>query len=84
MKLVTFEVSTVLGPLLRLGALSQGKIIDLNIGYTRYLMESMGSGRAYEIAAVVLPPEMVGFFRSGGEGKEAAQLTLEYVAKRRG
>lgn len=84
MKLVTFEVSTMLGPLLRLGALSQGKIIDLNIGYTLYLMERMGSGRAYEMAAVVLPPEMVGFFRSGGEGKEAAQLTLEYVAKRRG
>lgn len=81
MKLVTFEVSTLLGPFLRLGALSQEKIIDLNMGYTRYLMERMGSGRAYEMAAAVLPPEMVGFFRSGEEGKEAAQLTLEYVAR---
>jgi len=81
MKLVTFEVSTSVGPIQRIGAISQDRIIDLNMGYTRYLAEKRGTGRADEVAAAVLPPEMIAFFRSGKEGKEAAETTIDYVAK---
>jgi hypothetical protein len=33
MKLVSFEVPTAVGPVRRIGALSQDRIIDLNMGY---------------------------------------------------
>ncbi len=36
MKLVTFEVVTPVGPVQRIGAIRQVKIIDLNMGYTHY------------------------------------------------
>lgn len=81
MKLVTFEAATVLGPIQRIGALCQNKVIDLNMGYTRYLVEKRGSLRACEMATAALPPDMIGLFRSGKEGKEAAQLTIEYITK---
>lgn len=81
MKLVTFEVSTAIGPVQRTGALSQDRVIDLNMGYTRYLKEARGSGRAYELAAALLPPDMIDLFRAGKEGREAAEVTIEYVAK---
>jgi 2-keto-4-pentenoate hydratase/2-oxohepta-3-ene-1,7-dioic acid hydratase in catechol pathway len=81
MKLVTFETSTALGPVQRIGAINQEKIIDLSIGYTRYLADKHGNGRTYELAAAVLPPDMIAFFRSGQTGIEAAQTTIDYMVK---
>jgi 2-keto-4-pentenoate hydratase/2-oxohepta-3-ene-1,7-dioic acid hydratase in catechol pathway len=81
MKLVTFEVSTPFGPIQRIGALRQEKIIDLNMGYACYLADKQGGGRAYELAWAVLPPDMIAFFRSGKEGREATKTTIDYVAK---
>ncbi len=83
MKLVTFEVSTPIGPLQRIGAIQQNNIIDLNIGYTTYLADKRGSHRAYDLASAVLPPYMIAFFRSGQEGIEAAETTIHYVVKQR-
>jgi 2-keto-4-pentenoate hydratase/2-oxohepta-3-ene-1,7-dioic acid hydratase in catechol pathway len=77
---VTFEISTTIGPVRRIGAISRDKIIDLNTGYTRYLADRPGSGRYYEMSAAVVPPEMIAFFRSGQEGLEAAQITIDYVS----
>ena len=79
MKLVSFEVSTSIGPLHGIGAMSQGKIIDLNMAYTCYLADKRGSYIAYELASVVVPPDMVAFLRSGWEGMEAARTALDYV-----
>jgi 2-keto-4-pentenoate hydratase/2-oxohepta-3-ene-1,7-dioic acid hydratase in catechol pathway len=81
MKLVTFETSTALGPVQRIGAINQEKIIDLSIGYTRYLADKHSNGRTYELAAAVLPPDMIAFFRGGKEGREAAETAIDYVAK---
>jgi 2-keto-4-pentenoate hydratase/2-oxohepta-3-ene-1,7-dioic acid hydratase in catechol pathway len=83
MKLVTFEVVTSVGPVQRIGAIRQEKIIGLNMGYTCYLADKRGSRRAYEMASAVLPPDMIAFFRSGQEGREAAETTIDYVAKQR-
>jgi 2-keto-4-pentenoate hydratase/2-oxohepta-3-ene-1,7-dioic acid hydratase in catechol pathway len=83
MKLVTFEVSTPIGPLQRIGAIQQNNIIDLNMGYTTYLADKRGSHRAYDLASAVLPPYMIAFFRSGQEGIEAAETTIDYVVKQR-
>ena len=82
MKLVTFEVSTPIGTMQRIGAINRDKIIDLNMGYTRYLANKHGNGRPYELAAAVLPPDMIAFFRSGKEGREAARTTIDYISKK--
>jgi 2-keto-4-pentenoate hydratase/2-oxohepta-3-ene-1,7-dioic acid hydratase in catechol pathway len=81
MKLVTFGVPTPVGQIQRIGAIYQSKIIDLNMGYTRYLADKHGNSRAYERAAAMMPPDMIAFLRRGEEGKDKAELTVDYVAK---
>ena len=80
MKLVTFGVSTPVGEILRIGAMHQSKIIDLNMGYIRYLADKHGDGQAYELATAILPPDMIAFLRTGKEGKDKAELAVDYVA----
>jgi 2-keto-4-pentenoate hydratase/2-oxohepta-3-ene-1,7-dioic acid hydratase in catechol pathway len=84
MKLVTFEISTTAGIAQRIGALSHHGVIDLNAGYILYLMESLAPTQAYEKAATLLPPDMIGLLHSGTRGMEAARLTLEYIDSKLG
>jgi 2-keto-4-pentenoate hydratase/2-oxohepta-3-ene-1,7-dioic acid hydratase in catechol pathway len=84
MKLVTFVVRTPVGQIQRIGATHQNWIIDLNMGYTRYLADKHGNGEAYELAAAMLPPDMILFFRRGKQGIDKAGLTIDYVAKYQG
>jgi 2-keto-4-pentenoate hydratase/2-oxohepta-3-ene-1,7-dioic acid hydratase in catechol pathway len=81
MKLVTFAVSTPVGQILRVGGVQHNRIIDLNMGYICYLADKHGNAQVYEQASAMLPPDMVAFFRSGKEGKDKAELTIDYVAK---
>ena len=81
MKLVTFGVSKPGGQTQRIGAIHQDKVIDLNMGYTRYLTDKYGNIQAYELAAAMIPPDMIAFFRRGNEGKAEAEMTIDYVAK---
>jgi 2-keto-4-pentenoate hydratase/2-oxohepta-3-ene-1,7-dioic acid hydratase in catechol pathway len=81
MKLVTFGVSTPVGQIQRIGAIYQDRIIDLNMGYTGYLADKHGDVQAYELAAAMLPPDMISFFRRGDEGKDRAKLIIDYVVK---
>jgi 2-keto-4-pentenoate hydratase/2-oxohepta-3-ene-1,7-dioic acid hydratase in catechol pathway len=83
MKLMTFEVSTAIGPVLRIGAINGDKIIDLNFGYISYLADNNKIGRPYELAAALVPPDMISFLRSGKQGMEAAETTVDYVARKR-
>jgi 2-keto-4-pentenoate hydratase/2-oxohepta-3-ene-1,7-dioic acid hydratase in catechol pathway len=81
MKLVTFGVPTAVGQIHRIGAIGQNKIIDLNMGYTCYLAEKYGNSAAYELAAAMVPPDMIAFFWRGEEGRDRAELALDYVGK---
>lgn len=81
MKLVTFTVATPVGGIQRIGAIHRDKVIDLNMGYARYLAEKHGNIEAYELASAILPPDMIAFLRRGDEGKDRVRLTLDYVAK---
>jgi len=81
MKLVTFAVSTPVGQIQRIGAIYQSEIIDLNMSYTRYLADRHGNTEAYEMAAAILPPDMIAFLRRGEEGRDRACLAIDYVAK---
>lgn len=84
MKLVTFEISTTAGIAQRIGALSHHGVIDLNVGYILYLMESLAPTQAYEKAVALLPPDMIGLLHSGTKSIEAARLTLEYIDSKLG
>jgi 2-keto-4-pentenoate hydratase/2-oxohepta-3-ene-1,7-dioic acid hydratase in catechol pathway len=81
MKLATFGVATPVGQIRRIGAIHRNEIIDLNMGYTHYLAEKHGGGQAYELAAAVLPPDMIAFLGRGREGIDKVELTIDYVAK---
>jgi 2-keto-4-pentenoate hydratase/2-oxohepta-3-ene-1,7-dioic acid hydratase in catechol pathway len=84
MKLVTFGVPTPVGQIRRIGAIHRNKIIDLNMGYTRYLSDKHGHIQAYELAAAMLPSDMIAFFRREKEGKDRAELTIDYVERYQG
>ena len=81
MKLVTFAVPTPVGQIQRIGAMQHNEIIDLNMGYARYLADNHDYAQAYELATAMLPPDMIAFLRRGKEGKDAAELTADHVAK---
>src|SRR4051812_45881041 len=72
MKLCTFEVSTQLGRHLRLGAVSEKGIVDLNFAYASYLA-SRDEPRPHQIANAVLPPAMLEFLKGGAPAIEAAR-----------
>jgi hypothetical protein len=81
MKLVTFGVPTQVGQIQRIGVMHQNRVIDLNMGYTRYLADKDGNIQAYALAEAVLPPDMMAFLRRGEEGKGKAELVIDYVTK---
>jgi len=81
MKLLTFELKTAMGSVQRIGALIEHKLVDLNMGYICYLAREKSTIRAHELANVVLPPNMIAFFKSNKEGREAAETTIEYIER---
>ena len=82
-KLVTFEVSTVLGAFSRIGALLQDGILDLNMAYVCYLKDTGDRPHAYELAEVVVPPDMLDFLRVGDDAMDAARNAIEFVSGRK-
>ena len=62
----------------RLGAVAGEQVIDLNAAY-QHMQESAGTPRARELAAAVLPPDMVGFLASGDQALAAAREVVEHV-----
>src|SRR4030042_45593 len=81
MKLVTYRISTPVGPMQRIGALlDEEKIVDLTLGYASYLREAGEETRLYEAAALRLPPDMIGYLKGGELSKKAARQTIDYVS----
>ena len=81
MKLVTFSVTTILGESVRIGALVKDKVVDLTMAYVRYLDEKRTTGRPYEIAEAILPPDMVEFLKGGKLSMETAKRVIDFAAK---
>ncbi|MDB4896650.1 MAG: hypothetical protein JWN15_2912 [Firmicutes bacterium] len=82
MKLVTFEVSTAVGPVKRIGALQGERIIDLNAAFGAYLAEVRESRRWREVAEALLPPEMLRFIETGPLAMESAHTAIEYATRK--
>lgn len=80
MKLVTFEIATLAGPIERIGALTDSGIVDLNSSCAAHLTAQNETGRAYQIAEALVPADMIGFLAGGKLSRKAADEALAYVA----
>lgn len=81
MRLVSFELSTVTGPLTRIGAvLPDGRYADLQSAY-RAVLGDNGASRegAARLAAATIPSDMVAFIQNGTTALDAAQSSLDWV-----
>jgi 2-keto-4-pentenoate hydratase/2-oxohepta-3-ene-1,7-dioic acid hydratase in catechol pathway len=81
MRLVSFELSTVTGPLTRIGAvLPDGRYADLQSAY-RAVLGDNGASRegAARLAAATIPSDMVAFIQNGTTALDAAQSALDWV-----
>lgn len=76
MRLVTFEVETVVGRFQRLGALSDAGIVDLVAAYGAKLGERMPESRADAVSRATIGTTMVQFFKGGQESRSAAEEAL--------
>jgi len=86
MKLATFQIQTLVGPLRRIGAvLDEGAdplIADLTSSYTAYLATETDEPTPRELALLRTPPDMIGFLRGAHKSREAAEQALAFVRKR--
>ena len=80
MKLATFELPTPAGPLRRIGAALDGRIVDLAAAYAAHLDRTDAGSDAQRLAGLLFPPDMVLFLGSGALGRDAAMQALEAAA----
>jgi 2-keto-4-pentenoate hydratase/2-oxohepta-3-ene-1,7-dioic acid hydratase in catechol pathway len=81
MRLVSFKLSTVTGPVTRIGAvLPDGRYADLQSAY-RAVLGDNGASRegAARLAAATIPSDMVAFIQNGVIALDAAQSALDWV-----
>jgi 2-keto-4-pentenoate hydratase/2-oxohepta-3-ene-1,7-dioic acid hydratase in catechol pathway len=81
LKLATFEISTPVGPIRRIGAAVDGELIDLAAAYAAHLERADPGCDAQRLADMLFPPDMVAFIGSGDVGREAADRSVEAAAK---
>jgi 2-keto-4-pentenoate hydratase/2-oxohepta-3-ene-1,7-dioic acid hydratase in catechol pathway len=79
MKLVTFQVNGPMGAHRRLGALADGRIVDLTTAYATYLAQQTDEPTPRELAQLRTPPDMIGFLRAQQKGREAAEQALTFA-----
>ncbi len=77
MKLATFEISTSAGPLRRLGAALDDRVIDLAAAYAAYLDRTDPGCDTARVAGLLFPSDMVLFLGSGALGRDAAQRAID-------
>lgn len=80
MKLVTFELSTPLGAVARIGAMVGDMIVDLNLAARLQLEAGGETGRAAQIADALVPADMIGFLTGGVLSRRAADAALAHLA----
>ena len=76
MKLVTFELSGPLGPIERVGAWRDGRVVDLNRAAAR-LYGRQGKARPQARADFFVPAEMLALLDGGDESLDEARRALE-------
>jgi 2-keto-4-pentenoate hydratase/2-oxohepta-3-ene-1,7-dioic acid hydratase in catechol pathway len=79
MKLVTFEIASVLGPFHRIGVLDGEQILDVAAAYSARLRSEMTDEAASEVATATIGRTMIDFFARGTSARDAAQRALEFA-----
>ena len=79
MKLVTFSIATPLGDMSRVGALHEGRAVDLAAAHSWQLHER-GVHAATALAEALIPADMVDFLSRWPVAREAAQSALSFAA----
>jgi 2-keto-4-pentenoate hydratase/2-oxohepta-3-ene-1,7-dioic acid hydratase in catechol pathway len=78
MKLCTFYVDAGFGGYERLGLVTKaGTIVDLNTAYSLLLFARDEHPRSYELADVIVPPDLIEFLRNREFGRDAVAEILE-------
>jgi 2-keto-4-pentenoate hydratase/2-oxohepta-3-ene-1,7-dioic acid hydratase in catechol pathway len=83
MKLISFQVQTVLGSHTRIGAVVApgGRVIDLQAAYNGYLRSIGVTGNAaLRVSQAVVPTDMVSFIEGGEMSLDAARSAIEWAA----
>ena len=81
MKLATFEIPTAAGPLRRIGAAVDGRLIDFAAGYAAHLEQADPGCDAQRLAAMLFPSDMVAFLGAGDLGRRAAEQAIEAASR---
>ncbi len=80
MKLATFEIATPAGPLQRIGAAVDGRLIDFAAAYAAHLDRADPGCDAQRLGSLLFPPDMVSFIGTGDVGRRAADLAVNAAA----
>ena len=84
MKLATFEIPTAAGPLRRIGAAVDGRLIDFAAAYAAHLDKADPGCDAQRLAGMLFPSDMVAFLGAGDIGRRAADQAIEAASNTRG
>jgi 2-keto-4-pentenoate hydratase/2-oxohepta-3-ene-1,7-dioic acid hydratase in catechol pathway len=81
MKLATFEIPTPAGPLQRIGAAVDDRLIDFAAAYAAHLDRTDPGCDAQRVARLLFPADMVAFLGTGDLGRRAAEEAVGTAAK---
>jgi len=83
MKLCSFEVSSALGPLERMGMVTDaGLIVDLNNACAVAIEAADETSRSRVLADALVPADLRAFIENGPRGREALAHALQYLGSR--
>jgi 2-keto-4-pentenoate hydratase/2-oxohepta-3-ene-1,7-dioic acid hydratase in catechol pathway len=88
MKLITYQIETLLGRFDRLGAYLTHPaglppwVVDLNATYAAYLQHYQLSPCPQRLANTVLPSHMLSFIQMGKTALDAAKVSMDWLAER--
>ena len=79
MKLATFSIATPLGDVSRIGALRDGRVVDLAASHA-WQLHDRGVYAATDLAAATIPPDMTDFLARWPVSRIAAEDSLSFAA----
>ncbi|MGA6826127.1 fumarylacetoacetate hydrolase family protein [Nitrospira sp. NS4] len=79
MKLVSFRITTPVGPFTRVGAIHGQHVVDLNLAYVRWLSDQH-EAQPYRLANAQVPSNMLEFLEGGLSTMAAARRAVDYAA----
>jgi 2-keto-4-pentenoate hydratase/2-oxohepta-3-ene-1,7-dioic acid hydratase in catechol pathway len=80
MRLVSFQVHTPVGRFVRVGALHEQSIVDLNMAYAS-MLGRQNEAQPYRLANAVVPPTMLALLEGGGSAMAAARQAFDYAVR---